>query len=115
MADHYPAANLGERLLTALSGSRLAWLVLLGLAGADILLTTVGIRTGLREQNPVAAWALSNFGTAGLVGLKTFALGVLAVVVERLPERYGQAAFGGFGATQLCAVGWNGLLVASQL
>lgn len=95
------------------SGSRVAWGLLLLIASADILSTVIGIRSCLSEQNPVAAWVIATFGPAGLIGLKTLALGVLAATVSQLPERYGWAALGGFGATQFAAVGWNVFLISS--
>ena len=94
--------------------SRGAWAVLVGLAAADIVLTVVGRRACFTEQNPVARWIIHGFGPAGLVVLKGAALAVLAATMWHLPVRYERAAFGGFGVTQLFAVGWNTTLLLSQ-
>ena len=106
--------RLKNQLRTSITVSRAAWVVLIGLAAADIVLTLIGIRSCLTEQNPVAAWTLGTYGPSGLVVLKGLALGVLAVTVWQLPDRYKHAAFGGFGVTQLYAVSSNAVLVSSR-
>jgi len=93
---------------------RLVWTAVVGLAAADVVLTLVGVQSCLSEENPVARKALAAFGPVGLIGLKTFAVGLLAVVVWRVPARYGHAAVAGFCLTQLFAVGWNAMLVSRQ-
>lgn len=93
---------------------RAALAVLLALAAADIVLTVVGRQMCFTEQNPFARWIIHTFGPAGLVALKGVALGVLGVTMWYLPSRYERAAFGGFGLTQLAAVGWNAVLLGSQ-
>lgn len=87
---------------------------LVALAVADIALTLVGRQSCFVEQNPFARWILHGFGPAGLVALKGAALGILGAVILYLPTRYERAAVGGFGLTQLFAVGWNSLLLLSQ-
>lgn len=93
--------------------TRIAWAIILALAAADIALTVVGRQACLSEQNPFAQWVVVTFGPLGLVGLKTAALGMLALVTGILPRRYERAALSGFGLTQFLAVGWNAVLVSS--
>lgn len=102
------------RVGNAVSVSRLALGTLVALACADIVLTLVGRQSCFVEQNPFARWVLHGFGAAGLVALKGGALGVLGAVMVYLPRRYERAAIGGFGLTQLFAVGWNSVLLLSQ-
>jgi len=104
----------GQSEMAALMTPRVGGTLVVGLAAADIVLTLVGIQACFQEENPVARWVLMMFGPAGLVGLKSVALGVLGLVVWQLPSRYGRAAIGGFFLTQLFAVGWNAMLVSSQ-
>lgn len=103
-----------KRFGDAVSVPRAALGALVALAGADIALTLVGRQSCFVEQNPFAWWILHNLGPAGLVALKGAALGILGVVILYLPTRYERAAVGGFGLTQLLAVGWNSLLLLSQ-
>lgn len=105
----------GRAGVAAVTAPRLGGMLVVGLAAADIALTLVGIEAGLQEENPVASWTLTTFGAAGLVALKGFALGLLAVVVWQLPIRYARAAIGGFCLTQLLAVCWNSVLVFTQV
>jgi len=93
---------------------RAAVALLVALAAADIVLTVVGRQMCFTEQNPFARWLIHTAGPAGLVALKGVALAVLAVTMWYLPSRYERAAFGGFGLTQLAAVGWNSALLLSQ-
>jgi hypothetical protein len=113
-SEHGQTEWLGDRILAVIPVSNAAWAVLIVLAAADIFLTVIGVQSCLTEQNPVAAWALRVSGPAGLVVLKGVALGVLAVTVWYLPDRYKRAAFGGFGITQLYAVSSNAILVSSR-
>jgi hypothetical protein len=93
--------------------TRIAWAIILALAAADIALTVVGRQACLTEHNPFAQWVVITFGPLGLVGLKTVALALLAVMTGFLPQRYERAALSGFGLTQFAAVGWNAMLVSS--
>lgn len=93
--------------------TRIAWVVILVLAAADIALTVVGRQACLTEHNPFARWVVVTFGPLGLVGLKTIALALLALMTGLLPRRYERAALSGFGLTQFVAVGWNAVLVSS--
>lgn len=117
MADggtHQRSRPLVYRVVDEVSVSGVAWVVLIALAAADIVLTLVGRRACFSEQNPFARWIIHSFGPAGLVALKGVALAILAVVMWQLPVRYERAAFGGFGITQFVAVGWNTTLLLSQ-
>jgi hypothetical protein len=105
----------GRAGVAAVTAPRLGGMLVVTLAAADIVLTLVGIQTGLQEENPVASRTLATFGAPGLVALKGLALGLLAVVVWQLPIRYGRAAIGGFCLTQLVAVCWNTVLVITQV
>lgn len=103
-----------HRLQGEVTVPSVAWAILVALAAADIVLTVVGRQACFAEQNPFARWVIHSFGPAGLVVLKGAALAVLAATMWRLPVRYERAAFGGFGLTQLLAVGWNASLLLSQ-
>jgi hypothetical protein len=103
-----------HRAVEEVTVPRAALVALLALAAADIALTVFGRRMCFTEQNPFARWVIHTFGPAGLVALKGAALGVLGATMWYLPTRYERAAFGGFGLTQLAAVGWNTALLASQ-
>lgn len=103
-----------DRVFDSMSVPGTAVGVLVLLAGADIVLTMVGLQSCFSEQNPVARWVLHAYGPAGLVVLKSGALGLLLTLMWQLPKNYERAAFGGFGLTQLFAVGWNSVLLASH-
>ncbi|MFC6976846.1 hypothetical protein ACFQL1_22490 [Halomicroarcula sp. GCM10025709] len=72
------------------------------------------LELGLSEANPVARSALSLLGPAGLVLLKGFSLGLLAVIVRTVPGRFEPAALLGFCLPQAAATGVNATLILSQ-
>jgi len=105
---------LHHRVVDEVTVSGGAWALLVALAAADIVLTVLGRQACFSEQNPFARWIIHQAGAVGLVVLKGAALAVLAATMWQLPDRYERAAFGGFGLTQLFAVGWNATLLLSQ-
>ncbi|WP_284011216.1 DUF5658 family protein [Haloarcula pelagica] len=105
------------RPLTALESGRhgpVLWALVVGFALADTVLTVIGLELGLSEANPVARSALSLLGPAGLVLLKGFSLGLLAVIVRTVPGRFEPAALLGFCLPQAAATGVNATLILSQ-
>lgn len=93
---------------------RTLWVLVLGAATADTVLTVVGLQLCFVEANPVAAWAIEQFGTLGLVLLKGGALLVLLSVVRRLPHHYALAALFGFSLPQVFATVSNAILLFSH-
>lgn len=90
---------------------RTLWTVVLGAATADTVLTVIGLQLCFVEANPVAAFAIEQLGTLGLVALKGGALVVLFGVVRRLPNHYALAALFGFSLPQVFATLSNTLLL----
>jgi len=81
-----------ERILSvsdALSGHgpKLWWLVGFTLV-TDVALTLYGMSLNLVEMNPLAAFAIAEYGLAGMVGLKTLALAVAVAGWAVLPVTY---------------------------
>lgn len=101
----------GERsvrtLLTTPRAIRfLAGLVLAAILG-DLATTMYGLEVGFREQNPFVAFVLARVGVAGLVGLKLFVIGWIAVIWAVLGRLYGVAAMIGVLLPQSIAVFLN--------
>lgn len=89
---------------------RTLWVVVIGAAVADTVLTIVGLQLCFVEANPVAAWAIEQLGPVGLVLLKSGALLVLFGAVRQLPYNYSLAALFGFSLPQLFATVSNTML-----
>lgn len=94
-----------------LSDDRLLWGVVIGTAGADLVLTLVGLSLCFSEANPVARVMLDIGGGAGLLVLKAAALGVLFGAYRFLRPLYARSVLAAFSLPQLLAVGHNGVLL----
>jgi len=90
------------------------WSIVLVTAGADIVLTLVGLSLCFSEANPVARAVLDVAGGFGLFALKAAALGVLFTVYRYVRPLYRRSALAAFSLPQLFAVGHNGMLLAQQ-
>lgn len=88
------------------------WSVVLLTAGADIVLTLVGLSLCFSEANPVARAVLDLAGGFGLFLLKGAALGILFAVYRYVRPLYRRSALAAFSLPQLLAVGHNGVLLA---
>jgi hypothetical protein len=68
-------------------GPALWWLVILTMLG-DIALTFYGLSLNLVETNPLAAYVITEYGLAGMFGLKSVALLVAVSGWAILPAVY---------------------------
>lgn len=90
---------------------RLLWTVVIAAAGADLVLTLVGLSLCFSEANPVARAMLEIGGGAGLLVLKGAALGVLFGVYRSVRPLYARSALAAFSLPQLLAAGHNSVLL----
>lgn len=71
------------------TSTRIAWVVLLVAAVADVATTVYGLHIGLYESNPVVRSFVTDYGAIVMVGLKAVAIGYTAMgfaVVSQLSE-----------------------------
>jgi len=87
------------------------WTLILGTTVADILLTMVGLETGLREGNVVLAAMLAEFGLAGLYLVKLAAMAWLVAGWVLLDDRNAAVFLALFATVTSGAVVSNALLL----
>jgi len=91
--------------------NRLLWLLVLGAAAADVVLTFVGLSLCFSERNPVARSAIDVAGPTGLVLLKGGTIALLLGALRFLEPRHRRYALALFCLPQLLAAAHNGLLL----
>ncbi|AXR81096.1 DUF5658 family protein [Natrarchaeobaculum sulfurireducens] len=92
---------------------RALWvLVALSLVG-DVVTTFVGLHLGLAESNPIARSAIDGYGLAGMLALKTLAVGVGLACRPILPDVYKPIVPAGLAIPWTIAVGINLYMISS--
>ncbi|MFC7133345.1 MULTISPECIES: DUF5658 family protein [Salinibaculum] len=88
------------------------WSVILAATAADIVLTVTGLANGLREGNVVLHALVSEFGLAGLWGLKFAAMVWLVAGWALLSDRNAAIFLALFALVTVAVVVNNAVLVA---
>jgi len=94
---------------------RLLWVVVVLALIADVATTFVGLELGLSESNPAARGAIEDYGMAGMLALKAFAVTVGLVCRPFLERPYRPIVPAGLAVPWLVAATLNAYIIVTVL